>query len=259
MRGKTIVITGATSGIGEVAALNLAAQGARIVFIARDKKRADALLGKLPGDAAHAYHLADLSTIANMKRVGAAIADAVPTIDVLMNNAGAIFSKRNLNADGLEMTFAVNHMAYFVLTHALLENVKAAAPGARIVSTSSQMHASGRLDFDDLQMKRGYTRVGCVREFQACQCAVHPGPRQAPRRQRRHGQLPASRLRQHALWRCGRRRRVAGAESGQALGHSTRARRADDDLARLVTGSSAIQRHVFRSQQTRDAERAGAG
>jgi NAD(P)-dependent dehydrogenase (short-subunit alcohol dehydrogenase family) len=157
MRGKTIVITGATSGIGEVAAMKLAEQGARIVFIARDKNRADALLGNLPGDAAHAYHLADLSTVANVKRVGAAIADAVPKIDVLMNNAGAIFAKRTLNADGLEMTFAVNHMAYFVLTHALLANVKAAAPGARIVSTSSQMHASGRLDFDDLQMKRGYT------------------------------------------------------------------------------------------------------
>jgi NAD(P)-dependent dehydrogenase (short-subunit alcohol dehydrogenase family) len=157
VRGKTVVITGATSGIGEVAALNLAEKGARIVFIARDKKRADVLLGKFPGGAPHAYHLADLSTIESVKRVGAAIAEAVPKIDVLMNNAGAIFAKRSLTADGLEMTFAVNHMAYFVLTHALLGNVKAAAPGARIISTSSQMHASGRLDFDDLQVKRGYT------------------------------------------------------------------------------------------------------
>ncbi len=168
MQGKTIVITGATSGIGEVAALNLAAQGARIVFIARDKKRADALLGQLPGDAAHAYHLADLSTLAEMKRAGAAIAEATPKIDVLMNNAGALFAKRKLNVDGLEMTFAVNHMAYFVLTNLLLDNVKAAPPGARIVSTASAAHHGAQLDFSDLQSARGYSAYGAYGRSKLC-------------------------------------------------------------------------------------------
>lgn len=168
MRGKTIVITGATSGIGEVAALKLAAQGARIVFIARDKKRADALLGNLPGDAKHAYHLADLSTVAQTRRVGAALADSVPKIDVLLNNAGALFAKRALNVEGLEMTFAVNHMAYFVLTHRLLANVQAAAPGARIVNTASAAHFGASLDFANLQSARGFNAYGVYQRSKLC-------------------------------------------------------------------------------------------
>src|SRR6185503_9953765 len=116
MQGKTVVITGATSGIGEVAAVRLAEQGARIVFTARDQKRADATMAKLrhanPG-ADHAVHMADLSTLAEMKRVGAELARE-PQIDVLVNNAGAMFNKRHETADGLELTFALNHMAYFV-------------------------------------------------------------------------------------------------------------------------------------------------
>src|ERR1700676_5351531 len=121
LRGKTIVITGATSGIGEVAAIHLAEQGARIVFTARDQARADAAMAKLKraGAADHAVHMADLSTLAEMKRIGAALA-AEPRIDVLINNAGALFNKRQETADGLEMTFAVNHMAYFVITNLVL-------------------------------------------------------------------------------------------------------------------------------------------
>lgn len=163
MHGKTIVITGATSGIGEAAAVALAKQGARIVFAARDRARADATLGKLKrtnADAAHGYHLADLSTLAAMRAAGQAIAAAEPKIDVLVNNAGALFTTRGETADGLERTFAVNHMAYFVLTNALLPSLRA-TPGARIVSTASEAHQfGGPLDFDDLQMTRGYTAFG---------------------------------------------------------------------------------------------------
>lgn len=168
MRGKTIVITGATSGIGEVAAMKLAAQGARIIFIAREKARADTLLGKLPGDAPHAYHLADLSTIAQTSRVGVAIADSTPRIDVLMNNAGALFARRKVNSDGLEMTFAVNHMAYFVLTALLTANVKAAGPGARIVATASAAHFGAALDFDDLQSARKFSAYGAYARSKLC-------------------------------------------------------------------------------------------
>jgi NAD(P)-dependent dehydrogenase (short-subunit alcohol dehydrogenase family) len=157
MREKTIVITGATSGIGEIAAIRLAEQGARVVFVARDAKRADATLMKLRnanGAAEHVAHLADLSLLAEQKRVAAAIA-AEPQIDVLINNAGALFNRRIETADHLEMTFALNHMSYFSITSLLLEKLKA-TPGARIVSTSSRAHRGATLDFDDLQSRRGF-------------------------------------------------------------------------------------------------------
>jgi NAD(P)-dependent dehydrogenase (short-subunit alcohol dehydrogenase family) len=159
MQGKTVVVTGGTSGNGEVAATRLAQMGARIVLIARDKARTDATLAKLkaanPG-AQHAAHLADLSSIAAMKRVAAEVAAAEPRIDVLVNNAGAVFFGRKVSVDGLEMTFATNHMAYFVVTNILLPNLKA-TPGARIVSTASDAHKSARLDFSDLQLANGYS------------------------------------------------------------------------------------------------------
>jgi NAD(P)-dependent dehydrogenase (short-subunit alcohol dehydrogenase family) len=155
MQGKTVIITGATSGIGEVAAIHLAEQGARIVFTARDKARADETMVKLrkanPA-ADHAVHMADLSRLSEMKRVGAILAQE-PRIDVLVNNAGALFNKRQETADGLEMTFALNHMGYFVITNLLLPRLK---PGARIVTVASNAHRGAKLKFDDLQSTRGY-------------------------------------------------------------------------------------------------------
>jgi len=158
MQGKTVVITGGTSGIGEVAAEKLAAKGARIVLVARDRLRAEAALTHIAGAnplAQHTVHYADLSRLSEMKRVAAEIAAAEPAIDVLINNAGAMFASRQETADGLELTFALNHMAYFVVTSGLLERLKA-TPGARIVSTSSDAHQYGKLDFDDLQSKQNY-------------------------------------------------------------------------------------------------------
>ncbi|HEY4275790.1 MAG TPA: SDR family oxidoreductase [Rhizomicrobium sp.] len=154
MRGKTIVITGATSGIGEVAAIRLAEQGARIIFTARDKERADATLRKLrkAHDADHVFHLGDLSLLSEMIRIGGVLARE-PVIDVLINNAGALFSTRRETVDGLEATFALNHMSYFVITNLVLPVLK---PGARIVSTSSRAHRRGTLDFADLQSRNGY-------------------------------------------------------------------------------------------------------
>ena len=158
MKGKTIVATGATSGIGEVAVLALAGLGARIVFIARDEARAQATMRKLEAKApglGHRMHLADLSIMAETRKVGAAIAESEPRIDVLINNAGALFSHRQVTPEGLELTFALNHMAYFVLTEALREKLIASAP-ARIVSTSSSAHQDVRLDFGDLQTAKDY-------------------------------------------------------------------------------------------------------
>ena len=156
MHGRTVVVTGATSGIGQVAAETLARSGARVVFVARDPIKARAMLDRLiraNPDAAHDWVPADLSTIAEMKAAGEALLTKTPRIDVLVNNAGALFQKREVTADGLERTFAVNHMAYFVITEVLRP---ALIPGARVVSTASRAHAFGALDFSNLQSEKGY-------------------------------------------------------------------------------------------------------
>lgn len=156
MKGKTVVITGGTSGIGEVAAIELARAGARIVVVARSRDRAEATMARLrqanPA-VEHGLVLADLFSLAEVKRAAAEIAAAEPKIDVLINNAGALFATRQVTVDGLERTFALNHMAYFVLTTGLLAKLK---PGARIVSTASDAHKMARLDFDDLQSERNF-------------------------------------------------------------------------------------------------------
>lgn len=167
MAAKTVVITGATSGIGEVAADRLAANGERVVFIARDRARAGKTLDHLHAisDADHRVHYADLSRLSEMKRVAGEIAAAEPHIDVLVNNAGAMFGARKVTEDGLEMTFALNHMAYFVVTNLLLPNMTA---GARVVSTASDAHRGAKLDFSDLQSARDYRGYGVYGRSKLC-------------------------------------------------------------------------------------------
>ena len=158
MQGKTVVITGATSGIGGVAAEKLASMGARIVFVARDQERGAATLTqlrKLGPTLDHRAHYADLSRLSEMKRVAEQIAASETRIDVLMNNAGAIFDRRYETEDGLERTFALNHMSYFVVTRILHERL-VATPGARIVNTASDAHRNAIVDFNDLQLVSGY-------------------------------------------------------------------------------------------------------
>lgn len=151
-------MTGATSGIGLCAARALVRMGADLVLVARSAERADAALRELRARAPQASisaYFGDLSSIADMKRVGTEIATAHPSIDVLINCAGAVFGERGETADGLERTFATNHLSYFVLTNILRGNLIAAAP-ARVVNVSSRAHRGERLDFDDLQAKRSY-------------------------------------------------------------------------------------------------------
>jgi NAD(P)-dependent dehydrogenase (short-subunit alcohol dehydrogenase family) len=170
MRGKTVVITGGTSGIGEVAAETLAKMGARIVLVARDKTRGDATLARLRDCApsvAHSVYLADLARLAEMKRVAAQIADVEPRIDVLINNAGALFATRRLTQDGLECTFALNHMAYFVLTEGLRERLAASRP-ARIINTASGAHQRATLDFDDLQSAKSFGAMKAYGRSKLC-------------------------------------------------------------------------------------------
>jgi NAD(P)-dependent dehydrogenase (short-subunit alcohol dehydrogenase family) len=170
MKGKVVVITGATSGIGEVAAQRLAGMGARIVLVARDEARGQRTLTRLPSigaGAPHSIYYGDLSRIADSKRVAAEIAAAEPRIDVLINNAGALFGTRRLTADNLEETFATNHMAYFVLTLGLKASLLAAAP-ARVVSTASDAHKGYTLDFDDLQAVKGYSAIRAYGRSKLC-------------------------------------------------------------------------------------------
>ena len=160
MQGKTCVITGATSGIGLAAAEALAARGATLALVGRDPARGEAALARLRAvapDARVRMHYADLLRGTEVRRLGAELLAAYPRIDVLVNNAGALFREHAVTEDGLERTFALNHMAYFLLTESLRERLAASAP-ARVVSVASRAHrqASG-LDFDNLNLEHGYS------------------------------------------------------------------------------------------------------
>jgi NAD(P)-dependent dehydrogenase (short-subunit alcohol dehydrogenase family) len=159
MQGKVVVVTGGTSGIGQVAAERLAGMGARIILVARSKSRGEAALSRLrevaPGQA-HRVHYGDVSRLADLNRLVTEIRSAEPRIDVLINNAGAMFGNRQVTEDGMELTFATNHLSYFVLTQGLREQL-AAAGSARIVNTSSHAHYRGKINFADLQSEHGYS------------------------------------------------------------------------------------------------------
>src|SRR5580704_1488145 len=158
---KTCVITGATSGIGLSATMQLATMGARLVLIGHDRRRGDAtftlLRSRWPALKIDLYY-ADLSRLAEVRRLGKAIS-ALPRVDVLINNAGAIFGRREETEDGLERTFALNHMAYFLLTELLRGQIKQSAP-ARIVNVASDVHRLAKLDWSDLQTKHLYFEIG---------------------------------------------------------------------------------------------------
>jgi len=159
MQGKVVVITGGTSGIGQVAAERLAAMGARIVLVARSQSRGEATLRRLRELApaqAHSVHYGDISRLADLHRLAVEIRAAEPRIDVLINNAGAAFGRREVTEDGLELTFATNHMSYFVLTHGLRDSLIAVG-AARVINTSSRAHEGAKIDFDDLQMQKNYS------------------------------------------------------------------------------------------------------
>jgi NAD(P)-dependent dehydrogenase (short-subunit alcohol dehydrogenase family) len=159
MTGKTVVITGATSGLGLMASGRLAGLGARLVLVARNRAKAEAMLRQLrdktPSLEAEIL-IADLSRRDEVRKLAAELPRAAPRIDVLINNAGAIFTRRETTADGLERTFALNHMAYFLLTVLLLDRLRKNAP-ARIVNVASEAHRNATLDFGDLQTAQGYS------------------------------------------------------------------------------------------------------
>jgi retinol dehydrogenase-14 len=160
IRGKTVLITGATSGIGLAAARELAHRGARVVMVGRDPARtaeaakAAASVATAPGDVS--YLLCDFSSLADIRRLAAEFRARHDRLDVLVNNAGGVNKTRRMSKDGIEMTFAVNHLGYFLLTTLLTDLLVKSAP-ARVVSVASVGHRSGTMDFDDLGFGEGYT------------------------------------------------------------------------------------------------------
>ncbi len=162
MKGKVCIVTGATSGIGRVTALELAKMGATVVAVARDPAKGRSLLDELRGAGSGDAHLllCDFSAQTAVRQLASDFKAKFDRLDVLVNNAGAILGERRVTADGLEATFATNHLGYFLLTHLLLDVLKASAP-ARVVSVASEAHRNARLDWDDLQyVRRPYSATG---------------------------------------------------------------------------------------------------
>jgi len=158
MDGRVVLITGATQGIGKESAAALAALGATVVMVGRDRARGEAALAEVKsrsGSAKVELLLADLSSMAEVRRLAAEFKSRHDKLHVLLNNAGAINASRRKSPEGHELTFAVNHLAYFVLTAELLEVLKRSAP-ARVVNVASEAHRGLRLDFDDLMHERSY-------------------------------------------------------------------------------------------------------
>jgi NAD(P)-dependent dehydrogenase (short-subunit alcohol dehydrogenase family) len=157
--GRTCLVTGATSGIGLETARGLAALGAQVVMVGRDPERGERArrdVTRRSGNPHVELLLADLSTLAGVRGLAAAFLARFPALHVLVNNAGTVELSRRLTSDGFERTFAVNHLAYFVLTNLLLPRLRASAP-ARIVNVASEAHRFGRLDLSDLQSEKRYS------------------------------------------------------------------------------------------------------
>ena len=158
MQGKTVMVTGATDGIGLVTARVLAEPGARVLLVGRNEQKGRQAIASIRQTASGAdltFHRADLSLMADIRCLVRNVMESEPHLDVLVNNAGGIFQNRSETAEGFERTFALNHLNYFLLTHLLLGLLRQ-APSARIVNVASRAHEGGVLDFDDLQMQRRY-------------------------------------------------------------------------------------------------------
>lgn len=158
MNNKTILITGASGGIGLHSAIGLAKLGANIVMVGHNERRtvqAVELVKAQTGNQSVSYLLADLSSMQEVRRLAQEFKDKYKSLDVLLNNAGAIFLTRKVSVDGYEMSLALNHLNYFLLTDLLLDMLKS-APSARIVNVSSRAHYRGHINFDDLQSRHGY-------------------------------------------------------------------------------------------------------
>ncbi|HXA58266.1 MAG TPA: SDR family NAD(P)-dependent oxidoreductase, partial [Streptosporangiaceae bacterium] len=158
MAGRTVLVTGGTAGIGRATALGLATMGAHLAITGRDRGRTEAAAREIrtAGGGQVDVFVADLSSQSQVRRLADEVLQSLSRIDVLVNNVGGYWNTRHVTADGLERTFALNHLAPFLLTNLLLDRLKHSAP-ARVVTVSSNMQALGRIGFDDLQSENSYS------------------------------------------------------------------------------------------------------
>ena len=158
MTGKTVLVTGGTSGIGKATGPRPGRVGAHVAITGRDRGRTEDAAGEIraAGGAQVDVFVADLSSQSEVRRLAAEVLPRYPSIDVLINNVGGFWNTRHVTADGLERTFALNHLAPFLLTDLLLDQLAQSAP-SRVVTVSSNAQALGRIDFDDLQGERSYS------------------------------------------------------------------------------------------------------
>src|SRR3984885_3418868 len=158
MTGRTVLVTGGSGGIAGATALGLAAMGAHLAITGRDRGRTQDAAREIraAGSGQVDVFVADLSSQAQVRRLVGEVLQSLSRIDVLVNNAGGYWNTRHVTADGLERTFALNHLAPFLLTGLLLDRLEHSGP-ARVVTVSSGAHATGRIDFGDLQGERSYS------------------------------------------------------------------------------------------------------
>jgi NAD(P)-dependent dehydrogenase (short-subunit alcohol dehydrogenase family) len=159
MAEKIFLVTGATDGIGRVTALQLAQTGAKIILVGRNAAKGERVIAEIKrvsGNAEIEFELADLSSQQDIRALAKRLDDRLPHLDVLVNNVGAWFNRRAMSPDGIEMTFALNHLGYFLLTGLLLETLTR-APAARIVNVSSMAHRGRQIDFNDPQGAANYS------------------------------------------------------------------------------------------------------
>ncbi|MBC8042925.1 MAG: SDR family oxidoreductase [Rhizobacter sp.] len=165
MTGRVCLITGANSGIGKETALALAKMDATLILVCRDAVKGKAVIQEIEATSGNKklnLMLADMSSVQSIRALAKQILEKYPKVHVLVNNAGSVFSERLTSKDGFEMTFALNHLGYFLLTQLLLDRIKESAP-SRIVSVASEAQQAGRINFEDLQSEKsfsGFTAYG---------------------------------------------------------------------------------------------------
>lgn len=160
LMGKVCLVTGATAGIGQATAMLLAKRGATVIGIGRNRTKNEYSTQRIKEETANPaveYMLADLSSQKEIRALAQQFHEKYDRLDVLVNNAGATFGKRLESVDGIEMTFALNHLGYFLLTNLLRETLEASRP-SRVINVSSSLHKLGKIDFDNIPLEKGYAR-----------------------------------------------------------------------------------------------------